>query len=142
MDFFEKSFKLDNKWDKQWQIIVEAFSCVVKHLGIIRLMFINQRTIKGYLLWWNDKFVLIFWQNYNAKVSKLVLIEKIEKKKGIALTLDELEMVAMYSKNCMDLILSLLVIVGNATKRTISTMASYHPMSFCILIFGRRIVYT
>ena len=109
--FARNSLKTTNEKEKRQAIINEAGGCPVKHLGIIRLAYLHPKTMEGYTLWWNGGSLLSFLSKYNSKVGEGVPVDEIKKQVHIGLTSEELQWVATYRKNRVDLALSLLVIV-------------------------------
>ena len=39
--------------DNQKERSIEAFACLVDHPGVIKLQYLNMKTHKSYLMWWN-----------------------------------------------------------------------------------------
>ena len=111
MDFAEKRLKEKNQKKKRLEIINEAGGCPVKHPGIIRLSYLNPKTMAGYSLWWNGGSLASFWKNMDNKVSEVLEIEDIVKQHDSELSKAQLEWVATYRKNRVALALSLFVIV-------------------------------
>lgn len=112
IEFSGKKLKTENLKEKRRDILLEAGGCPVKHPGIIRLSYLNPRTMEGYTLWWNGGSLQKFWKDINNKISEAVSIDDIAKQTHSGLNAQQLQWVKTYRKNRVNLALSFLVIVA------------------------------
>jgi hypothetical protein len=130
IEFARKRLKIGGKKHKRHEMSLEALACLVMHPSIIKIAFLNSRTMEGYTLWWNGGSLQRFWDKYNNKLSKALDYDDIIKDTESGLTWEELMMVTTYRRNSLSLWI-------NATNKTPSTTTSRWPM-FCSILTHRR----
>ena len=92
--------------------MIEVGACPVKHPGIIRLSYLHPKTMEGFTLWWNGGSLQCFQVNLDRKISETVDNDDIFRQTDSGLNSEQLEWVATFRRNCLNLALSLLVIVA------------------------------
>jgi hypothetical protein len=53
IEFAGKIMKLKDNLEHRKSWSTEALACPVNHLGVIKVMYLDQHTYKSFTLWWN-----------------------------------------------------------------------------------------
>ena len=113
--FAGKTMNAKDSLENRKERSVEALACLVDHLGVIKIQYLNMQTYKSYSLWWNGGSIRDM-RNYDKSVAEMHPNEIFGHP---WLDFELLKRLVAYRKNCAYLAWALMCIVDIMHKHDV-----------------------